>query len=120
MDSHTTFTHQEALKAITSSLHKNEKVLTKLKPGSYQHTLMLRSIQAYHITIHLFQHDLQQTEVIDFREEEAMDAIDFFASSIQKVERMLPKFAPGTSQHTLSIRRIKAFTLAIDRIKNAM
>lgn len=120
MDSHTTFTHQEALKAITSSLHKNEKVLTKLSPGSYQHTLMLRSIHAYHIAIHLLQHDLHQTEVIGYSEEEAWDAIDFFASSIQKVERMLPKFAPGTSQHTLSIRRIKAFALAIDRIKSAI
>lgn len=115
MESNTSI--QEALKAITSSLHKNEKVLTKLKPNTYQHDLMLRSIKAYHIAIELLQQDLHPAKAISCTKEEAMDAIDYFASSIQKVERILPKFTQGTSQHTLSIRRIKAFTLAIDRIK---
>jgi len=38
--------------------------------------------------------------------EEALRAID---STISKCEKVQPKLKPGTSQHTLLIRRIKAF-----------
>jgi hypothetical protein len=49
--------------------------------------------------------------------EEALRAID---STISKCEKVEPKLKPGTSQHTLLTRRIKAFKIAADLIKREM
>jgi len=40
---------EEALRAITSTLSKCEKVQPKLKPGTSQHTLLIRRIKALQI-----------------------------------------------------------------------
>lgn len=49
--------------------------------------------------------------------EEALRAID---STISKCEKVQPKLRPGTSQHTLLIRRIKAFNIAAALIKREL
>lgn len=49
--------------------------------------------------------------------EEALRAID---STISKCEKVQPKLKPGTSQHTLLIRRIKAFYIASALIKREL
>lgn len=41
---------QEALRAITSTISKCDKVLPKLKQGSAQHTLLIRRIKALSIS----------------------------------------------------------------------
>lgn len=45
---------------------------------------------------------------------EALRAID---STINKCEKVMPKLKSGSSQHTLLIRRIKAFKIATELIK---
>lgn len=65
----------------------------------------------------LLQHDVEDPKITSITTTEALDALDYFSSSIRKVEQILPKFAPGTSQHTLSTRRIQAFQQAILRIQ---
>ncbi len=49
--------------------------------------------------------------------EEALRAID---STIGKCEKVQPKLKEGTSQHTLLLRRIKAFNIASSLIKQAL
>ncbi|CAH8707036.1 hypothetical protein M5W83_02790 [Paenibacillus thiaminolyticus] len=49
--------------------------------------------------------------------EEALRAID---STISKCEKVQPKLKPGTSQHTLLIRRIKALYIASALIKREL
>lgn len=46
--------------------------------------------------------------------EEALRALD---STIQKCKKVQPKLKEGSSQHTLLVRRIKAFTISSDLIK---
>jgi hypothetical protein len=49
--------------------------------------------------------------------EEAWRAID---STIRKCENVQPKLKPGSSQHTLLVRRIKAFQIATSLITEAL
>lgn len=49
---------EEALRAIASTISKCEKVQPKLKPGTPQHTLLARRIQAFHIATALIRREL--------------------------------------------------------------
>lgn len=49
----------------------------------------------------------------DFTKEELAEAIRAIVSTIGKCEKVLPKLKEGTSQHTLLMRRIKAFRIAV-------
>jgi hypothetical protein len=49
---------EEALRAITSTIGKCEKVLPKLKQGTAQHTLTERRIKALHIAAALIKREL--------------------------------------------------------------
>lgn len=51
---------QEALRAISSTIHKCEKVQPKLREGSSQHTLLIRRIKALHISAVLIQQALTE------------------------------------------------------------
>lgn len=59
-DAPTFSTHelQEALRAIESTLRKCEKVQPRLRPGSAQHTLLVRRIRALAIATALIQKEL--------------------------------------------------------------
>ncbi|HHX72149.1 MAG TPA: hypothetical protein GX701_04375 [Clostridiales bacterium] len=48
----------------------------------------------------------------DYTEEELKEALRAIESTISKCEKVLPKLKQGTSQHTLLVRRIKAFQIA--------
>lgn len=102
--------------AITSSLHKSEKAITKLKETTFQYRLLEQGIKSYHMALNLIQHELDQSSIDFYSSEELDRAIDFYSTSIQRVEKVMPKFNVGSSQHTLGIRRIKAFEIAIELI----
>lgn len=55
-----------------------------------------------------------------FSKEELEEALRSIASTISKCEKVQPKLKPGTSQHTLLIRRIKALNIAIALIKREL
>ena len=48
----------------------------------------------------------------NFTQEELEEALRAIASTISKCEKVQPKLKPGTSQHTLLVRRIKALQVA--------
>lgn len=51
---------EEALRAITSTIGKCEKVQPKLKPDTSQHTLLVRKIKAFHIASSLIMRELEK------------------------------------------------------------
>lgn len=115
----------EARRAIESALHKSEKALLKLKQGTFSHSLTERGISAYRIALGLTNEackpESSEGETPQTRTEADMaDAVQFFESTITKVEKVLPKFAEGTPQHTLAIRRIRAFEIANTLIREHM
>ena len=102
----------EAARAITSALHKSEKAILKLKENSPQFRLIQESIRAYQIALPLIERDLCAQESPPISAEELLRAQTAFSSMIARVEKVLPKFAAGTPQHTLAVRRIRAFEIA--------
>ncbi len=56
----------------------------------------------------------------NFTKEELEEAIRAIDSTIGKCEKVQPKLAHGSSQHTLLVRRIKAFHIASELIKREL
>lgn len=56
----------------------------------------------------------------NFTKEELEGALAAITSTISKCEKVQPKLKQGTSQHTLLIRRIKAFSIASELIKREL
>ena len=103
----------EAARAIASTRMKSEKAILKLKEGSAQHRLTARGIAAYALALSLIARELGETpEPAAFSAEALGKANEAFALVTIRVESILPKFAAGTPQHTLAIRRLQAFAIA--------
>lgn len=56
----------------------------------------------------------------NYSEVEMKKAIRSIESTISKCEKVLPKLKQGTSQHTLLVRRIKAFQIASSLINEKL
>jgi hypothetical protein len=102
----------EAARAIISALHKSEKAILHLAEHSPQFRLTSESICAYQIALALIAQAQGAESAPSFTAEECVRAQAAFAAMIARVEKVLPKFAAGTSQHTLAVRRIRAFEIA--------
>jgi len=51
---------EEALRALTSTIRKCEKVLPKLKQGTSQHTLLTRRIKAFNLASALILQEIEK------------------------------------------------------------
>ena len=110
---------REARRAIASTLSKSEKALTKLKEGTFQHTMTAKGIQAYRIAIALIESMLGEVADCTYERDELDAALEAIKSAKSRVENILPKFEPGTPQHTLAVRRVAAFRIAAELIRMA-
>ena len=108
----------EAARAIDSTRMKSEKAILKLKEGTAQYRLTARGIAAYSLALQLLARELEQsTEQLAFTKESLEQAAEAFAFAATRVTSVLPKFAAGTSQHTLAVRRLRAFAIAQELIR---
>jgi len=55
-----------------------------------------------------------------YTDQELAEALRSIESTLAKCEKVLPKLALGSPQHTLLARRIKAFQIAVTLIKQVM
>ena len=60
MDNFTQDELEEALRAITSTISKCEKVQPKLKQGTSQYTLLVRRIKAFRMAVSLITRELKK------------------------------------------------------------
>ena len=109
---------REAVRAIASTRMKSEKAILKLKDGSAQHRLTARGIAAYSLALALIARELGELqEMPECTAESLALAQEAFAFASTRVEAILPKFAAGTPQHTLAVRRLRAFEIAVALIR---
>ena len=109
---------REAARAITSIRMKSEKAILKLKESSAQYRLTARGIAAYSLALFLISREIGEvTEQTLFSQEELSQAREAFACASTRVQSVLPKFAAGTPQHTLAVRRLKAFEIVMELIR---
>ena len=108
----------EAARAISSTRMKSEKAILNLKEGTAQYRLTARGIAAYSLALQLIAREQgDSAEQIAFSNESLNQAIEAFTFASTRVESILPKFAAGTPQHTLAVRRLRAFTIAQELIR---
>lgn len=111
------FELREAARAINSALKKSEKAITRLKEESPQHRLTADGILAYQITLALIAQELDGEPAPKYEKEALEQAAATMKGLSARVEKILPKFAAGTPQHTLAVRRMRAFEIAVCLIR---
>lgn len=110
---------RDAARAIASTRMKSEKAISKLKDGSAQRRLTARGVAAYSLALALIARELGETpEQTNFTNESLKRAAEAFTFAAARVSSVLPKFAAGTPQHTLAVRRIRAFEIAMHLIED--
>ena len=108
----------QAARAIDSTRMKSEKAILKLKEGTAQYRLTARGIAAYSLALQLIAREQgDSAEKVNFSQESLDEAREAFAFAATRVESVLPKFAAGTPQHTLAVRRLRAFAIAQELIR---
>ena len=103
---------EAVFRPIASLISKSEKALTKLTPGTWQHTMLQNNLKALHIASVLM--NMENNDAHTFTQKDLQEALKAFASMISRSEKAQVKFAPGTSQHTLQQNRLRSLRLASD------
>lgn len=103
--------------AILSNIRKNEKVRDTLSqkqhPRMSQINMVTQRLRVFNLSSSLIAAELNEAEPKDCSAKDLEEAVLILPPLIRLVEDMLPKFKQGTSQHTLAVRRIKAFQIAL-------
>ena len=97
---------------------KSEKAILELKETTAQYRLTARGIAAYSLALTLIAREQGDASAqTDFSTESLDQANEAFAFTATRVTSILPKFAAGTPQHTLAVRRLRAFAIAQELIR---
>ena len=108
----------QAARAISSTRMKSEKAILELKETTAQYRLTARGIAAYSLALTLIAREQGDASAqTDFSTESLDQANEAFAFTATRVTSILPKFAAGTPQHTLAVRRLRAFAIAQELIR---
>ena len=124
MGEFTTTELEAAQKAILSTIRKSEKVQETLSQKQPPHTsqliLVSQRLKLFYIASSLIAKALKEDFSNNYSKEDLEEAVRTIPSLIQQIEKVKPKFKEGTSQHTLAVRRIKAFQIASTLIEREL
>ena len=99
----------EALRVVSSTISKCEKIHPKFAEGTSQHTLLKNRIKAIYISKSLITNE----DVIDkYTKEELIEALRPVSSIISKCEKAQLKFEEGTAHHTRFKNLIEAMYIS--------
>lgn len=108
---------QDVLRPIASLIGKSEKAQLKLAPGTWHHTMLRGNVKALRLGFALLS---GEAAAGSFTGEDLQEALGPFASMIERTEKALVKFSPGTSQHSLGRNRLHALRVAQAAIEEAL
>lgn len=133
MDNYTKEEVLKALKEVTSTISKCEKMQGKFEKGTSQHSLLRNRIKAMYISKLVIENELYKIEEAlnndaddgaqkhgferknvkeHYTKEELIEAIRPIVSVINKCEKAQGKFVEGTSHHTRFKNLIRAMNIA--------
>lgn len=108
---------EDALKIVSSTIIKCEKIQPKFPLGSSQYTLLKNRIKALYISKALISNE---NIMAKYTREELLEALPPLASIISKCEKAQQKYKEGTSYHTRFKKMIDAMNLAKELITDAI
>ncbi len=109
MEKYTSEELLEALRVVSSSISKCEKIQPKFAEGTSQHSLLKNRIKALYISKSLI---TNQNIMNDYTKEELIEALRPISSIISKCEKAQLKFVEGTTHHTIFNNMIKAMNIS--------
>ena len=101
---------QEAHLPIASLISKSEKAQQRLRPGSWQYTMLGENLKALRIASALMNGGGNRKDA--FAPNELREALRAIAAMIGRAEQAQAKFALGAPHHTLQQNRLTALRLA--------
>jgi hypothetical protein len=105
----------EALRVVSSTISKCEKIQPKFAEGTSQHSLLKNRIKAMYIS----KSSITGENVMDkYTKEELLEALPPVSSVISKCEKAQLKFVEGTFNHTRFKNIIKAMYISKSLISN--
>lgn len=117
MDKYTKEELGEALRVVSSTISKCEKMQPKFAEGTSQHTLLKNRIKAMYISQSL----IADEDIMDkYTKDELIEALRPVSSVISKCEKAQLKFAEGTSHHTRLKNIIEAMYISKSLITDEM
>lgn len=108
MDGPTADELRDARHPLASLLSKAERAQQKVAPGTWQHTMLRDSVNALRLALAIM--GGESPVAAAFTRADRQKALRALASVVGRAGK--PKFAPGTSQHTLQQNRLRALRVA--------
>lgn len=112
---------QMSMDAIASTIRKTEKVVQTLSAKNSNHNAQINTanqrLQVYTSALRLIDEAMGTEGVSNVNEEDRLLLQEILPPIQTQIEGMLNKFKVGTAQHTLSIRRIRAFEIVLELAK---
>ena len=115
MDKYTKEELLEALRVVSSTISKCEKIQPKFAEGTSQHTLLKNRIKAMYISKSLI---TGENIMDEYTKEELLEALSPISSVISKCEKAQLKFVEGTYNHTRFKNIIKPMYISKSLITN--
>lgn len=109
MDKYTREELEEALRVVSSTINKCERIQPKFEEGTSQHTLLKNRIKAMYISKSLI---LNENIKDKYTKERLIEALRPVSSIISKCEKAQLKFAEGTVHHTRFKNIIEAMNIS--------
>lgn len=109
--------------AVLSAVRKNEKTLRTLQgkasPPEGQMKLVRANLSALQSGLAALRRAMGQDVPPPDRQAAAASA-ETLSGLARRVDAMVPKYPEGTSQHTLAVRRVRAFDIAAELLKQEL
>jgi len=99
---------EEALRVITSMIHRSQKAQEKFSQATPQYTLQKNRIRALDTASALIKKELSENDITEYTKEDLEAAVKPIASLIDKSEKARNKLKQGTWQHTMLGNHLKA------------
>lgn len=107
----------ESIKSLLSAINKSEKALVQMIQKGANTTLIKKRLLALKVSLAVLENIWNQVPY-KYTQEELIDARNILIGLLPSIKRINNKLEPGSSQTTLSERRIKALELSIQEINN--
>lgn len=101
---------EQSRRPLASLLSKSEKAQQKLRPGSWQYSMLEANIAALRLAMSLLFNERRKTPRL--KPSDLEQAETTLSAMINRSVKAQAKFQPGTSPYTLQKNRIKALRLA--------
>ena len=118
MEASTTGQASDVQRAVVSLISKSAKALEKLRPGTWQRTMLQDNLRALNIGAALMETENRETDHLTVHDRR--EALRALARMISKTRKAHAQFAAGTSQHTLLRNRLQALRAVEARIRMSL